>query len=136
MTNAEKEKAQNLYTNGLSRDGVMAEMGCKSRSYMDSVLKSVMRHRPVLLETIFQTRIFRKQKNGWWRARRPHEYLHVAVWKFNHPGETIGEDEEIHHLDFDKDNNAPENLVKMTKSDHTTLHNALGHIPLEPRMNG
>lgn len=31
----------------------------------------------------------------------------------------------VHHIDFDKSNNSPENLLVMTKSKHKSLHNSI-----------
>lgn len=49
------------------------------------------------------------------------------VWNDAHPDDKvlIGSGYVVHHKDLDHTNNALENLQKMTKTDHTILHNAL-----------
>ena len=38
-------------------------------------------------------------------------------------GRTLGDDEVVHHMDLDKLNNDPKNLVIMSRSKHIELHN-------------
>lgn len=40
-------------------------------------------------------------------------------------GRSIKDDEEVHHMDFDRSNNSPNNLLVLTKSQHVKLHNWL-----------
>lgn len=51
-----------------------------------------------------------------------YEHILVAEAKIGRP---LDVSEEIHHLDFNKANNAPENLIILSKSAHTALHNWL-----------
>ena len=37
-------------------------------------------------------------------------------------GRTLGTDEVVHHVDHDRLNNAPDNLVVLSRSEHTRLH--------------
>jgi len=46
------------------------------------------------------------------------------VWLDHHPGESIGSGYVIHHVDHDKTNDDPGNLVKMTISEHVRHHRA------------
>lgn len=47
--------------------------------------------------------------------------LHVVVMEC-HIGRRISHNEVVHHIDEDKSNNAIENLMLMTRSEHTSLH--------------
>jgi HNH endonuclease len=51
-------------------------------------------------------------------------YFHraVKVWMAAHPGEIVERGYVIHHLDGSKDNDVPENLVKMSLSAHVARH--------------
>jgi len=50
---------------------------------------------------------------------------HWIVWNKNHPDDpiVIGDRNVIHHRNENPNNNSPENLIKMTHGEHTTLHN-------------
>lgn len=48
--------------------------------------------------------------------------LHVVMWEAEH-GEKVGEGEIIHHKDWNKNNNVPENLEKVTVEEHNLIHN-------------
>jgi len=43
----------------------------------------------------------------------------------NHLNRYLHPNEDVHHVDFDKTNDNIENLVVLTNSQHTTLHNYL-----------
>lgn len=51
-------------------------------------------------------------------------YFHrsVKVWMEAHPGEVVEPGYVIHHLDGNKTNDVPENLVKISLSKHVQLH--------------
>ena len=49
-------------------------------------------------------------------------YEHIKVMT-DELGRDIKPGEEVHHLDLDKHNNNPENLLLLTSSSHTKLHN-------------
>lgn len=51
-------------------------------------------------------------------------YEHTYVMS-EHIGRAIKNNENVHHLDFDKSNNNIDNLVLLSSSAHTTLHNLL-----------
>lgn len=65
---------------------------------------------------------------GYLQVRRNgvNEYEHrvVAVSEIT-KGRTLRRDEDVHHMDFDKTNNDPENLMVLSGSDHTRLHSAM-----------
>lgn len=46
--------------------------------------------------------------------------LHVYVWERENGPIPAGN--QVHHIDFNKDNNEPENLVCLTEHDHQSLH--------------
>jgi hypothetical protein len=49
---------------------------------------------------------------------------HRLVWK-QHNNENMLKDEVVHHIDYNPSNNNPDNLRKMTRSDHMKLHRIL-----------
>lgn len=55
--------------------------------------------------------------NGW-------IYEHILIGE-KKIGRSLREQEEVHHLDLDRSNNRPENVLVLEKSQHTTLHNWL-----------
>lgn len=48
-----------------------------------------------------------------------YEHIYVAITTL---GRRIHPDEVVHHLDLDKLNNEPENLIVLTRADHIKLH--------------
>lgn len=50
------------------------------------------------------------------------------VWNEQHPNDPVGPDEHIHHLDGDRLNDTPTNLVKVSAREHRGLHS---HLPAE-----
>jgi hypothetical protein len=75
-----------------------------------------------------------RDRDGRWRVWDPDakRYYHrsVKVWMAAHPGEIVERGYVIHHLDGSKDNDTPENLVKMSLSAHVALHrkDLMGYI--------
>lgn len=51
--------------------------------------------------------------------------LHIAIWEHEH-GMAVPEGCVIHHLDWNKTNNSPENLVCLTVWEHEQVHNVVG----------
>jgi hypothetical protein len=51
-----------------------------------------------------------------------YEHIHFAQESIGRP---LADDEEIHHLDFNRANNRVENLLVLTKGQHAKLHNWL-----------
>ncbi len=51
--------------------------------------------------------------------------IYHKIWNDNNPDDPIqkGDGNDIHHKDFNHDNNDPNNLEKMTHSEHVGLHN-------------
>lgn len=56
------------------------------------------------------------------RTTRPEIFLSHDIWNFYHPEDTIKEGEAIHHINENKSDDRIENLQKMTRSEHNTLH--------------
>ena len=66
-----------------------------------------------------------RDKAGYYYCRGPRELdvkrpLHRDVWQGRYG--YLDPELVIHHIDFDRENNAPENLQAMTNSDHMRLH--------------
>lgn len=56
-------------------------------------------------------------------SRKRHALRSRVNWLLAHPGETLSQDEPIHHLNGDPTDDRPENLQKMpSNSDHVRLH--------------
>lgn len=51
--------------------------------------------------------------------------LHVAMWEQTW-GKEVPQGCVIHHLDWNKNNNVPENLVCLTVEEHERVHNIIG----------
>ena len=49
-------------------------------------------------------------------------YIKIAEMYFGKP---VGDDEVVHHMDGDQDNNDPENLVIMKRTQHSRLHGSV-----------
>lgn len=71
-----------------------------------------------------------KRKSGYWypsewrKKKGRHPALHVYIWEKAH-GCKVPDGYIVHHIDFNKDNNTPENLVAMTASEHGKIHGNL-----------
>lgn len=60
-------------------------------------------------------------------------YLHRRVY-VDHHGE-LPPDWDVHHIDHDKANNDPANLIALSKDDHTRLHAAEAVMPGSPSID-
>lgn len=58
-------------------------------------------------------------------------YEHVVVAE-EMLGRSLGTDEVVHHLDFNRSNNSPENLLVLLNSEHAKLHQWLKNFTLRP----
>lgn len=80
-------------------------------------LKTVTRYENSLQRTIANNK---KTKQYYWikdSTSNKMEHRYIAEAKYGKIDGFV-----IHHADFDSKNNAPENLIKMTKEDHDRLH--------------
>lgn len=50
---------------------------------------------------------------------------HREIWEANNKGETLGQDDLIHHINGNHDDNRPENLMKVSAAEHAKLHAAM-----------
>lgn len=71
----------------------------------------------------FQGRKYTRKSNGYYYNCGTRKHLHQAIW-IAHNG-PIPDGCEIHHKDFNKENNDISNLECLTKKEHHELHNAL-----------
>jgi hypothetical protein len=60
-------------------------------------------------------------------------YLHRRVYEDNYGA--IPYDWDVHHVDHDKANNDPSNLIALSKDDHTRLHAAEEVVPGSPSVD-
>ena len=58
---------------------------------------------------------------GYRRNNRTGRFEHVEVWERHH-GQSVPDGYQIHHLDGNKLNNDPANLLAVTPTDHKRLH--------------
>ena len=65
-----------------------------------------------------------KYRKVWNNKTQKWNNEHRLVWK-QHNNENMLKDEIIHHIDYNTANNNPDNLRKMTRSDHMKLHRIL-----------
>jgi hypothetical protein len=63
-------------------------------------------------------------RDGRWKTSYGDVHLYVAfvVWQLFHPDEVFAKGDCIHHKDWDRCNDHPNNLVKMTLQQHKMLH--------------
>ncbi|AUN22240.1 hypothetical protein RSJ22_12655 [Clostridium botulinum] len=71
---------------------------------------------------IFNGITYYKQSDGYYRTNKKGciPALHHAVWEFH--GNKIIKGYDIHHKDFDKDNNDIENLQQLSHEEHAKIH--------------
>lgn len=72
---------------------------------------------------IYNNNTFTKMSSGYYLGRvdGKSKGLHVAIWEHEN-NTSVPNGHEIHHVDFNRDNNNPENLECLTKSDHCKIH--------------
>ena len=86
-----------------------------------------------------------RELNGYRLLHLPEHYealenKTMGGWVYEHRviamemiGRPLRPDEEVHHLDEDRSNNHPENLLVLTKSQHMKLHGWLRRIGVDPK---
>lgn len=60
-------------------------------------------------------------EKGYRRNSDTGKFEHVEVWERHH-GRPVPDGHQIHHVDFDKLNNDPSNLLAVTPTEHKRLH--------------
>lgn len=65
----------------------------------------------------FNGKIYFKNKKGYYVNNK--HVLHRDVWRWHYP---LKKGRDIHHRDFNKDNNQIENLQMLTRAEHAALH--------------
>jgi hypothetical protein len=119
---SDREFARNLYASGLSRLKVAEALGIPKHQ-VTAHTKDLTRHKKFQEVVIFNGRRYTKNNEGYWR-RTDHRagtiYLHRDTWEFFN-GE-IPKYHEIHHIDFNKDNNDPSNLECLWFWAHAIKH--------------
>lgn len=60
-------------------------------------------------------------RKGYHRNNRTGIFEHVEVWERHH-GQSVPEGLQIHHIDGDKLNNDPANLIALTPTEHKRVH--------------
>ena len=78
----------------------------------------VHNHRPRTVEPRYERVYLGKDEAG---RRRYMQRSHV-VWNQAHPDDPVRPGEEIHHIDGNRLNDVPENLLKVTREEHQRLH--------------
>lgn len=123
------ERARAMYARyeaGLSLAEVADEFGVTRQSVygMFAGRGWEMRKRPAPLESIeFNGRKYTLRNTGYYGATSGDRGLmHRHVWE-RHNG-PIPDGFDVHHIDHDRSNNDPENLVCLAKDEHTRLHHA------------
>ena len=60
-------------------------------------------------------------RKGYLRNNLTNKFEHVEVWERQH-GRPVPDGYDVHHLDLDKTNNIPGNLLAVTPTDHKRIH--------------
>jgi hypothetical protein len=121
-----------LYQDGYSLEQVGRAFGITRQSVYGVFSRRGWKLRPkTFLPTIqYDGVTYTQDHDGYYRqtAGRGHRrWLHHVVWEKHHGAVPNGH--EIHHRDGDKTNNAPENLVDLTPSQHAQLHQQYRSVP-------
>lgn len=121
------EKASSMYEaykSGKSLSEVAIEFGVTRQCVYDmfkvrGYKLRTMQQQPFVM---FNGRKYSRKPNGYFYATTgKRTLLHRDVWE-HHNGKMIPEGWDIHHVDENKENNSPENLECLPKSEHTRLY--------------
>ena len=75
-------------------------------------------------EKYFNGILYRQYKSGRWISIKKHIILSHVVWNFFNPSNIIIRNDKfmIHHIDGDPSNDDISNLLKVSRSEHTIVH--------------
>ena len=84
--------------------------------------------------------IFNSDSKHAFKCGKQKGFVYEHLWVLEQQGIIIPTGFEVHHLNFDRLDNNPSNLIVLSKSDHAKLHNWLNRVPIkklvgENRMN-
>jgi hypothetical protein len=68
----------------------------------------------------FNGKRFYKTNNGYWKSAKG-LWMHRYVWEISN-GVNLADGYEIHHIDRNRDNNSPNNLIALSVHEHRILH--------------
>ena len=85
-------------------------------------ISKAKRHEDILHQD-FNGKRFYKAASGYWKSADG-IWMHRYVWEVCN-GVNLQEGYEVHHIDRNRDNNAPDNLIAMPKDEHRRLHAGL-----------
>jgi hypothetical protein len=118
------EEMYKLYQEGLSLSQVGRIFKVSRQSVYDRFAraKKEMRKKKRLSTITFNGVTYSKSSKGGYYRRTDgnRNLMHRDVWEYYN--ETIPYDHDIHHINEDRTDNRIENLMRLSKSDHTKLH--------------
>ncbi len=114
-----------MYRSGKSIPQICKEIGCTSGSVIPALRKHGIATRSIS-DAVSMSRLGAKSK-------QTHGYVFVRTGKYRRAlehrlvmekelGRKLLDDEVVHHKDGNTDNNSPDNLIVITRGEHTRLH--------------
>lgn len=132
MPRFDHAEAERLYVSGLSTTQVGKIVGAASCNVMHA-----LRKRGVPLRSISEAKVLR---HAGAKSKQTHGYVFVRVGKgkrvLEHRmmaeralGRPLGKNEHVHHINCDKSDNRPENLLICSRAYHIALHRRMRKDP-------